>query len=370
LGAGSESPVGLHYSWFVIAWLITLSLTIQFAGLNPAWSRQTVWFLALVTALLFFVCIVLHELAHATVARFSGIHVRGITLFALGGIAQIEKEAATPSKEFWMAIAGPLASVAIGLGCRAVSGAAGLVEPTTAPSGFAAVLGWLAYINVALAAFNLIPGFPLDGGRILRSIVWAITRNVDRATRVAARVGQGVAFLFIGVGLFSLLMHNDFGGLWIAFIGWFLLEGALAYYVQAQLATSLQGVRVADVMARECATVDADTTLGRFVNDQLLRVVARCFAVSRDDRVVGLIGTEDVKQVERDRWNETTVSQAMRPLSALHPVRPEVSAGDALALMARENINQLPVISDGHLEGVVTRSYLVQLLQVRRELQA
>jgi Zn-dependent protease/predicted transcriptional regulator len=370
LGRWFGVPVGLHYSWFVIAWLITLSLTSQFAGMNPAWSSRTVWLLAVITAVLFFLCIVLHELAHATVARFGGLHVRGITLFALGGIAQLEKEAATPAKEFWMAIAGPLASVAIGLGCRAVSSAAGWAEPTTAPSGFAAVLGWLAYINVALAAFNLIPGFPLDGGRVLRSIVWAITHNMDRATRIAARVGQGVAFLFIGVGLFSLLIRNDFGGLWIAFIGWFLLEGALAYHMQAQLSTTLQGVRVADVMARECATVDANSTLQRFVNDQLLRVVARCFAVSRDDHVVGLIATDDVKRVDRDRWDQTTVSQAMRSLDTLHPVRPDVSAGDALALMARENLNQLPVISDGHLEGVVTRSYLVQLLQVRRDLQA
>jgi Zn-dependent protease len=370
LGRWFGVPVGLHYSWFVIAWLITLSLTSQFAALDRAWSQQTTWLLALVTAVLFFVCIVLHELAHASVARFSGIPVRGITLFALGGIAQIEKEAATPAKEFWMAIAGPVVSFAIGVSCRVVAGAAGWIAPTVALSGFAAVLGWLAYINVALALFNLIPGFPLDGGRVLRSVVWAITHNPDRATHIAARVGQMVAFLFIGGGVFSLLMRNDFGGLWIAFIGWFLLEGAQAYDLQAQLSTTLQGLRVADVMGRECATVDSNTTLQRFVNDQLLRVVARCFAVSRDDRVVGLITSDDVKHVERDRWNQTTVSEAMRPLQSLHPVKPDASAADALALMGRENINQLPVVADGHLEGVVTRSYLVQLLQVRRELQA
>jgi CBS domain-containing protein len=232
------------------------------------------------------------------------------------------------------------------------------------------VLGWLAYINLALALFNLIPGFPLDGGRVLRSIIWAITHSADRATQIAARVGQVVAFVFIGAGLFSLLTRNDIGGLWIAFIGWFLLEGAQAYYLQAQLSTMLRGLRVADVMARECATVDADTTLQGFVNDQLLRFVARCFAVKQDNHVVGLITPEDVRHVERDRWAQTPVSRAMRPIESLHPVTPDLAAGEALALMGRENVNELPVVSDGHLEGVVTRSYLVQLLQVRRELQA
>jgi Zn-dependent protease/CBS domain-containing protein len=371
LGRWFGVPVGLHYSWFIVAWLITLSLTSQFAALNPTWSTAVVWALALVTALLFFACIVLHELSHATVARFSGVPVRGITLFALGGIAQIEKDAATPGKEFRIAIAGPIASLGIGIACRFAAGVAGVVSSAeTLPSGFAAVLGWLAYINVALALFNLIPGFPLDGGRVLRSAVWAVTHNVDRATRIAARVGQVVAFIFIAGGLFSLLERNDFGGLWIAFIGWFLLEGAQSYYVQAQISTALRGVRVADVMARDCVSVEADTTLRRFVDEQLLRVAARCFAVSRDNHLLGLITPEDVKHVQRERWEETTVSDAMRPLESLHAVEPSASAGEAFELMGREHINQLPVVANGHLEGVVTLSYLVQLLQNRRALGA
>jgi len=370
LGRWFGVPVGLHYSWFVIAWLIAWSLTSQFASLNRSWSQTAIWGLAALTAALFFVCIVLHELAHAIVARLSGIPVHGITLFALGGITQIEKGAATPAKEFWMAIAGPIASLILGIGCRLTAGAARFVAPAAAASGFVAVLSWLAYINVALAVFNLIPGFPLDGGRVLRSIVWRLTHSAERATRIAARVGQVVAFLFIAGGLFSLLTRNDFGGLWIAFIGWFLLEGAQAYYLQAQLASALQGVRIADVMARDCTTVDADTTLKQFVDEQVLRMAARCFAVTQDGRIVGLISTEEVQQVERDRWDRTRVSQAMRPLQSLHPMSPDASAGEALELMGRENINQLPVMTDGHLEGVVTRSYLVHLWRVRRQLTA
>ncbi len=370
LGRWFGVPVGLHYSWFVIAWLIALALVGQFASVNPDWSTGFVWTLSLVTAALFFLCIVLHELAHATVARLGGLPVRGITLFALGGVAQIEKDAATPGKEFWMAIAGPAASVVIGLLCRAGAAAAGWTEPNAVPTALAAVLGWLAYINVALAVFNLLPGFPLDGGRVLRSVVWAITHDADRATRIAARTGQVVAFVFIGIGLYALLARGDFGGLWIAFIGWFLLEAAQSYVLQSRIHSALDGLRVADVMVRDCAAVEGSTTLQRFVNDQLLRVVSRCFAVNRDDHIVGLITPDDVKHVEPDRWDEMTVAETMRPIQTLHPVPPDVSASDALELMGREHISQLPVVADGRLQGVVTLSYLMRLLQVRRQLHA
>jgi Zn-dependent protease len=228
-------PVGLHYSWFVIAWLMTVSVAGEFAGRNSRWDAPTVWALAVTTTVLFFLCIVLHELAHASVARLSDVPVSGITLFALGGLAQIEKEASTPAKEFWIAIAGPGMSFAIGFGCLILARAIHPGSPAATPSALAALLGWLAYINVNLALFNLIPGFPLDGGRVLRSIVWAVTRNADRATIVAARVGQAVASVFMGLGLFSVLTRGNFSGLWIAIIGWFLLEGAQSYYLQATL---------------------------------------------------------------------------------------------------------------------------------------
>jgi Zn-dependent protease/predicted transcriptional regulator len=368
LGRWFGVPVGLHYSWFIVAWLISLSLASQFAAMNPNWSPGVVWGLAIITALLFFVCIVLHELAHASVAKVSGIPVQGITLFALGGIAQIEKDAASPAKEFWMAIAGPIASIAIGIVCRVIAGVAYAADPTRL-AGFAAVFGWLAYINIVLALFNLIPGFPLDGGRVLRSIVWGITHDVNKATRVAARAGQVVGALFIAFGLFALLVRGDFGGLWIAFIGWFLLEGAQAYYRQAQLSSSFHGLRVGDVMARDCATIDGATTLRHFVDDDLLQKPSRCFAVSRDDHVMGLITPDDVKPVKKERWDDVTVSQVMRPLDTLHPVTPNTSAGEALEVMGREHLNQLPVVSDGHLDGVITFSYLVGFLRLRHEFQ-
>jgi Zn-dependent protease/predicted transcriptional regulator len=371
LGRWFGVPVGLHYSWFIIAAVIALSLTSQFAATNPAWPPAVVWTLAVITAVLFFVSLVLHELAHATVARLEGIPVRGITLFALGGVAQIEKDAATAGKEFRMAVAGPLASVGIGVGCRALAIAAGWAAPSSAVlAAAAAVLGWLAYINIALALFNLIPGFPLDGGRVLRSVVWAMTHDGERATRVAARGGQAVAILFIGGGLLFTLRSGDAGGLWIAFIGWFLLEGATAQYAQAVVAGSLADVRVRDVMSRDCGTVDAATSLQRFVEDHLVRAVGRCFGVERDHRLIGLIATDDVTHVERGTWHRTTVEQAMRPLRSLHPVAPDTSANEALEIMGRERIAEVPVVSGGHLEGLVSWTSLLQLLHTRRQLRA
>jgi Zn-dependent protease/CBS domain-containing protein len=368
LGRWFGVPVGLHYSWFVIAWLITLSLAGQFGALDANWPAPFVWALAFVTAVLFFVSIVLHELAHASVARASGMRVHGITLFALGGLAHIEKEATSPGKEFWMALAGPAASFGIGLGCRAIAGA--ITPPGPAASAPAAVLDWLAYINVVLALFNLVPAFPLDGGRVLRSAIWAVVRDADRATRAAARVGQAIAFVFIAGGLFMVLTRGDFGGLWLAFIGWFLLEGAQGYYQQTELSTLLRGVRVADVMAQDCVAVEADMSVRQFVDLHLLRHAPRCYAVSRNADTIGLITPDDVKAVDRSRWDVTTLSEAMRPLRSLHPVKPDAAAGEALQTMTRENIPQLPVMADGRLQGVVTLSYLVRLLHTKRELGA
>jgi Zn-dependent protease/CBS domain-containing protein len=370
LGRWFGVPVGLHYSWFIIAWLITLSLTGQFAAMNPGWSRGFVWGLALFTAALFFVSIVLHELGHATVARLSGMPVRGITLFALGGVAHIEKEASTPAKEFWMAIAGPAVSVVIGIVCTSAAAALGFATNAPAPSGADAVLGWLGYINIALALFNLIPAFPLDGGRVLRSIIWGVSHNADRATRAAARVGQFVAFLFIAGGIFSALVQRNFGGLWIAFIGWFLLEAAQGYYQQTQLTAMLRGVRVGDVMAHDCVAIPAEMSLRDFVDRYLLHQAGRCYVVNRDGHTAGLIGAEDVKRLDRGLWEHTAVGHAMRPIQSLHPLRPDAEASEALTVMMQENIPQLPVVSGGHLEGVVTMSYLARLLHARQELGA
>ena len=369
LGRISGIEIGLHYSWFIIAALIVFSLGEHFRQVNPNWGAGEIWIAALFTAVLFFVTLLLHELAHSLVAQSRGLKVRAITLFALGGVSQIQDDATDAKTEFWVAIAGPIASLIIGFSCLGIALGLGWqrsTEPRTAAIG---VLVWLGYINIALAFFNMIPGFPLDGGRVLRSLVWAITKNADRSTRIAARVGQVVAFLFILDGIWRYFSGAGFGGLWIAFIGWFLMDAAKASYAEVGTTAALRGMRVYDVMSRDCVIVNRGMSLRDFVDIYLLKTGQRCFAVEDQGRLVGIITPRDVSNISRDRWEETTVREAMRPLQELHVIASDTPVLDALKLMARNDVNQLPVVANGTLQGMVSRSQLVQLLQVRSVLQ-
>jgi Zn-dependent protease/predicted transcriptional regulator len=368
LGRIAGIPIGLHYSWLIIATLITLSLAAHFRATSPDWAAAVVWSSAVVTALLFFATLVAHELAHALVARARGLPVRSITLFALGGIAQIEKDAGSAKTEFWMGIAGPIASVAIGIACVAAAMGMGWTLEGGASSPVAAILGWLGSINIGLAAFNLLPGYPLDGGRVLRAILWGAYGDVDRATRSAASVGQFVAGVLIFFGLLRFFAGAGAGGLWIAFIGWFLLDAARASYAEVVLTASLRGVKSGDVMARDCDIVSADTRLDVFA-DQLLRTGRRCFIVTGDDgRIVGLVTPQEVRGIERSRWPEVRIGDAMRPLHSLRTVTSGTPVTEALKIMSREDVNQLPVVDDGHLAGVLTRTHVLRLIQTRAEL--
>ena len=361
--------IGLHYSWLIIAFLIAFSLVEQFATVHRDWSRGVIWGSAIVTAVLFFVCIVLHELGHSVVAQSRGIRVPSIVLFALGGVSQMEKESPDAKTEFWMALAGPLVSIVIGLSCIGLArtlGWGGISSPSTP---VAAMLAWLGYINFMLAIFNLIPGYPLDGGRVLRAAVWWITGNMERSTRIASIVGQGFAFIFIFVGLWRFFTGAGFAGLWIAFIGWFLLDASRSSYAQMELQHVLRGVKVRDVMDRDCTQVDSTTTLQSLVDEHSLPTGKRCFVVQKNGYLAGLITTADIGRIGRDQWPATTVEEAMKPLHKLHTVSPDAPVAQALETMARENINQLPVVTDGHLEGILSRAHLLQVLQTRAELR-
>lgn len=369
LGKISGIEIGLHYSWFIIAALIVFSLGEHFHRVNPNWSTDQVWVAAVITGALFFLTLLLHELAHSLVAQSRGLKVTGITLFALGGVSQFQDDATDSKTEFWVAIAGPITSLMIGFFCLGIAMGLGWqrsTEPTTAVTG---ILVWLGYINIALAVFNMIPGFPLDGGRVLRSIVWAITKNADRSTRIAARVGQGVAFLFILDGIWQFFHGAGFGGLWIAFIGWFLMDAAKASYNEVESTEKLRGIRVSEVMSRDCAIVNRGMSLREFVDTYLLTTGQRCFAVEDQGRLVGIVTPRDVSKIPRDRWESTTVREAMRPLQQLQIITSDTPVLDALKLMARNDVNQLPVVTDGILQGMVSRSQVVQLLQVRSVLQ-
>jgi Zn-dependent protease/CBS domain-containing protein len=369
LGRIAGIPVGLHFSWFIIAGLITLSLAGHFQQTHASWSAAAIWSVSAATAVLFFATLLAHELSHAFVARARGLPVRSITLFALGGIAQIQKEATTATTEFLVAIVGPAMSLAIGFGCIAIAGHLGWAVDDGGAGVIGSVLGWLGSINLALAVFNLIPGYPLDGGRVLRALLWAVHKDGERATRIASRVGQVVAGLFIAGGLLQFVLGAGISGLWLALIGWFLMMGASASYSQLSIATALRDVRVADVMTDDCATIDARTTIAEIVDDILLRTGRRCVLVTRDDTVVGLITPHEVRTVNREQWHTLTADEAMRPLRSVQLVEPGTPLADALTTMVREDVNQLPVVTAGRLEGVVTRSRILQLLQSRSELR-
>ena len=360
--------IGLHYSWIIIALLVTLSLRSQFAAVHPDWSNTTTWTTAIITGLLFFVSILLHELSHAAVAKLRGLPVRAITLFALGGVAQIEKDAADAKTEFWMGIMGPVASVLIGVICLVLAYILGwnLADEPNGP--IAAMFMWLGVINIALAIFNMIPGFPLDGGRVLRAIVWWITGDANRSTRIASVVGQFVAFGFIMIGILRFFGGAGFGGLWLAFIGWFLLDAARASGAQIQIAERLNGVRVGDVMTREFPVVDGNSNLETFVHEHLLPSGHRCFVVLEQGRPAGIITPHEVKTIARARWPYTTVSDVMRSLESLSTVGPERPVTEALELMGREDVNQVPVVQGGALAGIISRGHITRLLQTRAEL--
>jgi len=361
--------IGLHYSWLVIAVLIATSLAGHFSEANPDWEATTIWTLSITTALLFFVAIILHELAHAAVARLRGLPVRSITLFALGGVAQMGREAADGKTGFWLGIAGPLMSALIGALCLGIAWMLGwtfVVEPSTP---IIAMLVWLGYINLGLAIFNMVPGFPMDGGRVFRAVIWWITGNAARATRTAAATGQVIGYAFILLGVLRFFGGAGISGLWMAFIGWFLLSAAQATTAQAEFTETLRDVRVADLMTRDCTPVDGNTNLQTFVHEYLLRMGRRCFLIVEKGKVIGLVTINEVKPIPQARWPFTTVYDVMIPLERLRTVTPQTPVTEALEIIGRENIHQLPVVSDGHLEGMISRDQIMNQLLTRAELK-
>lgn len=362
--------IGLHYSWLIIAFLVTLSLVGQFHATNPHWGAAVIWATSIITALLFFAAIIAHEFSHAAVAKAQGLPVRSITLFALGGVAQIEKDATNPRTEFWMGIAGPMASVVIGLLCLALAVALGWRPPTMPQTPLSAMSMWLGVINIGLAVFNMIPGFPLDGGRVFRAIVWWITGDAARSTRIASGVGQFVAFGLIFWGILRFFSGAGFGGLWLAFIGWFLLDASRASAVQLGITEALRGLRVGDLMARDCPRIDGRINLQTLVDEHLLPTGQRCFVVEEKGSVAGIITPHEVKLIARARWPYTTVDEVMLPLDRLHAVSSDTLVIEALETMGREDVNQLPVVSNGRLAGIISRGHILRTLQTRAELRA
>jgi Zn-dependent protease/predicted transcriptional regulator len=360
--AGIE--IDINWSWIVILVLLTVSLaTGWFPQLYPGWSTATYWIVSLISALLLFVSVLLHELAHSLVARRSGLAVKNITLFIFGGVSNIEQEPKSPGVEFWMALVGPLTSLLIGAICYLL-----LLPLRGTHSPLEGILFYLAVTNILLGLFNLIPGFPLDGGRVLRAIVWKITGSLQTATRVASISGQVVAYLFILLGIWLIFGGDVLDGIWIGFIGWFLLSAAQSANTQGMLESTLRGVTVAEVMNPTPPTVPATISLQELVDEYFLPQGLRCALVLQGDRLAGMITLSDIRHVPREQWGSTPIERAMVPVERLHVVTPQQSLNDVLPLMTGRDVNQLPVVQNGVPVGVVSRDAVMRYLEVRRSL--
>jgi Zn-dependent protease/CBS domain-containing protein len=363
--AGVE--VQLDWSVLIVFGLIVTSLGYRlFPAWHPDWTPPTLWFTALAAAVLFFVSVLLHELSHALVAQRSGIRVRRVTLFVFGGLAQIEREPDRWAVELRVAIAGPLTSLTIGLLCLALVSATGqFPEPAPATDadvpGMLARLGsaqtlliWLGQVNLILAVFNLVPAFPLDGGRVLRAALWRFSGDLHRATRWASIIGQAFAWLFIaaGVGMIlglhvPLLGSGLVNGIWLAFIGWFLNNSALVSYRQLMTREALGGVTVSQVMLTRFDAVDPDMSVESLINEYVLRSGQRAFPAVRDGRLFGMVFLQDLSHLDSGARSSLRVRDVMMPIERLMALKPEDDAFDALRILLDGRVGQAPVVQDG-----------------------
>jgi Zn-dependent protease len=356
-------PIGADPSWFLIFILVTWMLAASyFPGEFKSWPTAQYWLVGAVTAVLFFVSVVLHELGHSIVALRYKIPVTSITLFIFGGIARIAAEPPSAGAEFFIALAGPLTSFLLAV----IFGLLQAISSSLAPV-FAAVK-YLAYINGSLALFNLIPGFPLDGGRVFRAIVWGFTHNLRRATQIAATLGRMVAFIFILFGVWEILQGNWANGLWIAFIGWFLENAASGQIQQQQIHNLLAGHTVAQAMSHNCATASVSLTLQELVDRHILGEGQRCLMLTRGEEVAGLLTLHHIREIPRDHWTTVTAGEVMTPISKMKQTRPEVGLEEALEEMGADGVNQLPVMKNGQVEGMLSREDIIHYLRTLHQL--
>jgi Zn-dependent protease len=353
----------LDYSWFLIFALIAWTLA---SGYFPAefsnWPVAEYWIVGVATAIVFFVSVLLHELGHSIVARHYGIPVNSIRLFIFGGVSQIQSEPPSAKVEFVMAIVGPAVSFVL----AGVFAGLAVVFASVAP--LLALTRYLAYINGLLGLFNLIPGFPLDGGRVVRAAVWGITKNLPRATRVAGNLGRAIGFLFILVGVYLVFRGNFFNGIWLGFIGWFLESAAGAQLRQQKLHNLVAGRRVSQAMSTTYTSIPPDMTLEQLVDRHVLGNGQRSFVVEEGDKVNGLLTLHDIKSLDRSDWPATRAAQAMIPLAQVKRVQPDEDLWAAIEEMNRDGFNQLPVMTDGHLVGMLRREDIIGYLRNLQDL--
>jgi len=362
----SGFAVSIDASWFLLAILIVWSLAtsvfpVYYRGLAPG----VYWAMGVAGAIGLFLSIVIHEFFHSVVARRYGLPMKGITLFIFGGVAEMTEEPPSAKVEFRMAIAGPLASFGIAAVCYVL--ALGAARLASVPAS--AVLAYLALLNVALAIFNLIPAFPLDGGRVLRSLLWSRWKNLRRATRVAARIGSGFGALLIVAGVVSVLFGDVIQGIWWFLIGLFVRGAASSSYQQVLLRRALEGEPVSRFMTAQPVSVPATASIRDLVENYIYRYHFKLFPVTDDGHLAGCISTRQVKAIPQSEWEQRTVASAMDQCSPASTVTPETDAIHAMAMMERSGASRLIVARDGTLVGVIALKDLLDFLALKIELE-
>jgi len=359
-------PVKLHYTLILGVLLISWTLALGYLPSEyPGLSWTTYWLIGAIGATLLFASVLIHELAHSYVAKKNGLPVRRIVLFIFGGVSEIEEEPREARLEFKMALAGPLTSFAI-------AAILWLLQHVGRTFGAAVVviapLEYGAYINVLLCGFNLIPAFPLDGGRILRAGIWNWKKDLLKATRIATNVGVFFAYLMIFGGFLLIIGGVFIGGLWFILIGWFLKSGAESSYRQTVINEALAGVSIRDIMTRDVHTVDPDASVKDVVETHFMQYKHGGFPVEKDSRLLGLITLQDIRKIPKEKWQETKVGDAMTPCEKLKCASPDELAVDALIKMSKQDVGRLPVQENRKLVGIVTRSDIMHAIRMKAEL--
>ncbi|MDV6343789.1 site-2 protease family protein [Nitrosomonas sp. Is37] len=360
LGTVFGIRIGVHYTWVIVFFLLISSLFAVFRNAHSEWSSHATLLTALLATLLFFVSIILHELGHSLIAIARGIKVRAITLFVFGGVAQTEKDADTAATEFFIAIAGPLVSFAL-------AGLFYLLKLWLMPYSetATAVLDWLTTINLVVAIFNLIPGFPMDGGRVFRALVWRITGNAVKGMEWAVMSGKIVAYGLMVTGMLVALQPAALiNGLWLIGISWFLLavaEDSKRAYFREHLAGH---VSVGDVTQKEVPTIAADMSILDWIDKKMLLTGHRACLVIKDNQTIGLVSLSDIVKCPREQWSSTPVREIMTPLKRLYIAKPNNSILEVLQIMNEYGINQVPVVDEGKIVGWIDREHILKILQL------
>ncbi len=358
-------PIRLHFTWFFVFVLITASLiALPISGDYVLWYRIVS---GIIGSLLLFTSIVTHELAHSIVATKNNIPVKDITLFVFGGVSHITKEASRPTTEILIAVVGPLTSIVI---AGVFHGIYLLLSSANANELITTIVRGLAFLNALMAMFNLIPGFPLDGGRIFRSVIWLRTGNYIRATRIAVTSGRIVGYTFVAGGIVFMFVTGEWiVGLWLAFVGWFLEVSATISYRETLLRNAIQGLSAKEVMVSDYPVVSNKLSLSQLIQDYMLSKGHHSFIVTTDDKLKGLITLKNIKAVPKDKWSTTPVEDIMIPSDKLIVARPDNDVLTLVERMEEENIQQVPVVENGSVVGLIKRENLLKLPRIRSGLK-